>query len=66
MTCSAQECQFSRAAHAAIWSAIDLVFVSGDGIAQWLELRTRVRKVPGSSPGRSGGRIFSFRVNFLY
>ena len=24
-------------------------------IAQWLERRTRDRKVPGSSPGRSGG-----------
>ena len=31
MTCSAQESQFSRAAHAAIWSAIDLVFSWGGG-----------------------------------
>ena len=30
----------------------------GAGIAQWLERRTRDRKVSGSSPGRSGGRIF--------
>ena len=37
----------------------------GAGIAQWLERRTRDRKVPGSSPGRSGGRIFFSRVNFL-
>ena len=35
------------------------------GIAQWLERRTRDRKVPGSSPGRSGGRSFFSRVNFL-
>ena len=28
------------------------------GIAQWLQRRTRDRKVPGSSPRRSGGRIF--------
>ena len=29
------------------------------GIAQWLQRRTRDRKVPGSSPGRSGGGFFS-------
>ena len=29
-----------------------------DEITQWLERRTRDRKVPGSSPCRSGGRIF--------
>ena len=34
-------------------------------IAQWLERRTRDRKVAGSSPGRSGVRIFFSRVNFL-
>ena len=34
-------------------------------IAQWLEHRTHDRKVPGSSPGRSGGRSFFSRVNFL-
>ena len=34
-------------------------------IAQWLERRTRDRKVPGSSPGRSGGRSFFSRANFL-
>ena len=38
----------------------------GAGIAQWLERRTRDRKVPGSNPARSGGRIFFSRVNFLY
>ena len=37
----------------------------GAGIAQWLERRTRDRKVLGSSPGRSGGRIFFSRVNIL-
>ena len=36
------------------------------GIAQWLERQARDRKVAGSSPGRSGGRIFVSRVNFLY
>ena len=35
------------------------------GIAQWLERLTRDRKVPSSSPGRSGGRIFFSRANFL-
>ena len=34
------------------------------GIAQWLERRTRDRKVAGSNPCRSGGRIFFSRVNF--
>ena len=35
------------------------------GIAQWLERRTRDRKVAGSNPCWSGGRIFFSRVNFL-
>ena len=35
------------------------------GIAQWLERRTRDRKVSGSNPCWSGGRIFFSRVNFL-
>ena len=39
--------------------------VGGAGRAQWLECRTRDRKVSGSNPGRSGGRMFLFRVNFL-
>ena len=34
------------------------------GIAQWLNRRTRDRKVPGSSPGRSGGRIFVLQGKF--
>ena len=37
----------------------------GVGIAQWLERRTCDRKVAGSNPCRSGGRIFFSRVNFL-
>ena len=37
----------------------------GVGIAQWLERRTSDRKVAGSNPCRSGGRIFFSRVNFL-
>ena len=35
------------------------------GIAQWLERRTRDRKVEGSNPCWNGGRIFFSRVNFL-
>ena len=37
----------------------------GAGIAQWLERRTRDRKVAGSKPCWSGGRIFFSWVNFL-
>ena len=37
----------------------------GVRIAQWLERWTRDRKVAGSNPFRSGGRIFFSRVNFL-
>ena len=37
----------------------------GTGIAQWLECRTRDRKVTGSNPSRSSGRIFFSRVSFL-
>ena len=39
--------------------------VTGAGIAQWLERRTRDRKVAGSNPCRSSGRIFFSRVTFL-
>ena len=35
------------------------------GVAQWLARRTRDWKVPGSSPCRSGRRMFFSRVNFL-
>ena len=37
----------------------------GAGIAQWLERRTRDRKVAGSNPCWSGGRIFFSRVDLL-
>ena len=37
----------------------------GAGIAQWLEHRTRDRKVAGSNPCWNGGRIFFSRVDFL-
>ena len=37
----------------------------GAGIACWLERRIRDRKVVSSNPGRSGGRIFFSRVNFV-
>ena len=39
--------------------------IVGAWIACWLERRTRDRKVASSNPGRSGGRIFYFRVNFV-
>ena len=37
----------------------------GAGIAQWLERRTRDKKVAGSNPYRSGGRMVFSRVDFL-
>ena len=37
----------------------------GAGTAQWLERRTRDRKVPGSNPGRSDRRMFFSNVNLL-
>ena len=37
----------------------------GEGIAQWLDHRTRDWKVTGSSPCKSGGIIFFSRVSFL-
>ena len=37
----------------------------GAGIAQWLQRRTRDRKVTGLSPDRSRGRILFSKVNFL-
>ena len=39
--------------------------VLGARIAHWLKRRTRDRKVVSSSPGRSGGRNFFSRVNFV-
>ena len=39
--------------------------ISGAGIAQWLERRTRDWKVTDTNPCWSGGRIFFSRVNFL-
>ena len=36
-----------------------------DFIACWLERRNRDRKVASSNPGRSGGRIFFSRVDFV-
>ena len=35
------------------------------GIACWLEHQTRNRKVTSSNPGRSGGKTFFCRVNFV-
>ena len=42
-----------------------VIIMLGAGIAQWLERRTRDRKVAGSSTCTSGGRIFFSRINFL-
>ena len=41
------------------------LYITGAGIAQWSACQSLDWKVMGSSPGRSGGRIFFFRVNFL-
>ena len=47
-------------------SVLVLPLLKVAGIAQWLQRRTRdQRRVVGSSPGRSGGRIFFSRVNIL-
>ena len=35
-----------------------MLLISGAGIAQWLERRARDRKVAGSSPDRTGGKLF--------
>ena len=43
----------------------DLGTVWGAGIACWLEHRTHAWKVANSNPGRSGGRIFFSRDNFV-
>ena len=43
----------------------DVCFCRRAGVAQWLERRTHDRKVAGSNPCWSGGRIFFSRVNFL-
>ena len=52
-----------------VWRNRNVQFIcpadSGAGIAQRLEHQTRDRKVAGSNPCRSGGRIFFSRVNFL-
>ena len=44
---------------------VSVVLGKRAGIAQWLERRTRDRKVAGSNPCWSGGRIFFSRVDFL-
>ena len=44
---------------------IPLHFFPNPWIACWLERRARHRKVASSNPGRSGGRIFLSRVNFV-
>ena len=54
-------------------SSVDIIIMqnlnnkcmSGAGIAQWLERRTRDWKVVGSNPRRSGRRIFFSRVDFM-
>ena len=43
----------------------NLLYFFQSGLAFWLERRTRDRKVASSNPGRSSGRIFFSRVNFL-
>ena len=48
---------------AALFSLV--YFNKGAGIACWLERRTRDQKIANSNPGRSGGRNFFLRVNFV-
>ena len=48
-----------------IWQNSAISFWGGDGIAQWLERRTRDWKVAGSNPCWNGGRIFFSGVDFL-
>ena len=47
------------------WFKYHKMIDRGAGIAQWLERRTRDRKVAGSNPCWSGWRIFFSRVSFL-
>ena len=47
------------------WNSGIMKRIWGAGIACWLERWTHDRKVASSNPGRSGGRIFFSRVNFL-
>ena len=42
-----------------------ILYLHLSGIACWLERRTRDREVASSNPGRSGGKIFFSRVNFV-
>ena len=63
--------------HSTHWALLQLFYRSdvplnntstyhtGARIAQWLERRTRDRKVAGWNPSRSGGRIFFSRIHFL-
>ena len=44
-----------------MYFTIPLIKTWGAGRAWWLERRTRDRKVAGSNPDRSGGRIFFFQ-----
>ena len=46
-------------------SVVYVYYIAGAGVACWLERRTRDRKVTSSNPGRSSGRIFFSRVNFV-
>ena len=41
-----------------------LLLILGSGDSSVVKRRARVRKVPGSSPGRSGGRFFLSMVTF--
>ena len=47
------------------YTVVDYNNIWGAGVVQWLERRTRDRKVAGSNPCWSDGRIFFSRVNFL-
>ena len=52
-------------AHKKIILVLDICIYSIFRIACWLERQTHDQKVASSNPGRSGGRIFFSRVNFV-
>ena len=46
--------------------AVSLIYTHASQDSLFAECRTRDRKVASSNPGRSGGRIFCSRVNFVF
>ena len=57
--------QHSTVVYSAMYTLQCITLCPDAGIACWLEPWTRDRKVQNSNPGRSGGRIFVSKVNFV-